>query len=236
MAPDPAKARDALKAVSDWLIALESVPELRQADQYDASRAKLDEHVFDYFDLSATEKELVRETVDKLMPAIRPRGFKRMRELSQLRLAPGDLDSYARTLGRALTEWRERLGGKGRFEVSVTASEPSKAGPLGIVRVRYRSDVTEAPVLDRSRIDDALVLATVAQLREAGLSVIPSGDAMQLVPDTQIWNGGDLYLVRPLARRAWTVRHALRDAEHMVRAVQREAKDPNPPTLQRVSA
>ena len=218
----------AMQAISDWLIALESVPELQQAARYEADQATLDEHVFNFFDLGATEKELVRETVDKLMPAIRPRGFKRMRELAQLRLAHGDLDAYARTLGRALTEWRERMGGQGQFEVGVMASEPSRAGPLGIVRVRYRPDVTDKPVLDRSQIDDALVLATVAQLREAGLTVIPSGDAMQLVPDTQIWNGGDLYLVRPLARRSWTVRHALRDAEQMVRTVQRVAADPSP--------
>ncbi|CAH0353847.1 MULTISPECIES: N-6 DNA methylase [Sphingomonadaceae] len=228
MAPDPSKALVAMQAISDWLIALESVPELQQAARYEADQATLDEHVFNFFDLGATEKELVRETVDKLMPAIRPRGFKRMRELAQLRLAHGDLDAYARTLGRALTEWRERMGGQGQFEVGVMASEPSRAGPLGIVRVRYRPDVTDKPVLDRSQIDDALVLATVAQLREAGLTVIPSGDAMQLVPDTQIWNGGDLYLVRPLARRSWTVRHALRDAEQMVRTVQRVAADPSP--------
>src|SRR5674476_1508921 len=69
-------------------------------------------------------------------------------------------------------------------------------------------------------INDEAVHETLLELRRLGLTVIPSGDALQLVPDAHIWTNGALYFVRSLARRNWTIRQALRDAEHIVRAVQ----------------
>jgi hypothetical protein len=45
-----------------------------------------------------------------------------------------------------------------------------------------------------------------------------------LVPDALLWVNGALYLVRPLTRRSWTVRQAMRDAERIVRDVQARAE------------
>jgi hypothetical protein len=39
------------------------------------------------------------------------------------------------------------------------------------------------------------------------------------VPDTHVWVGDLLYFVRPMNRRSWTNRQALRDAERIVRMV-----------------
>jgi len=44
---------------------------------------------------------------------------------------------------------------------------------------------------------------------------------MTLMPDTSLWINGDLYIARPLTVRNWTFRQALRDAEWVVRGVQR---------------
>jgi hypothetical protein len=76
-------------------------------------------------------------------------------------------------------------------------------------------------------VNDELVIETLAALRKSGLRTIPSGDYLTLVPDAQLWIDGSLYLVRPLTQRSWTVRQALRDAEHIVRTVQSRAGSDN---------
>jgi hypothetical protein len=85
--------------------------------------------------------------------------------------------------------------------------------------VSYAKETT-APATSSAQLNDDLVITTLAQLRAAGLMAISSGDALQLVPDAHVWIDGSLYLVRPLSRRSWTVRQALRDAEHIVISVQ----------------
>jgi hypothetical protein len=121
-----------------------------------------------------------------------------------------------------LTSWRSRTGGNGRFRVDVVANDPERAGPCGIVRITYTETPTAAPVVDTTVSDD-LVLRTLAQLRVFGLRAIPTGDSLTLVPDAHLWIDRSLYLVRPLTQRSWSIRQALRDAEHVVRVVQSRA-------------
>jgi hypothetical protein len=104
---------------------------------------------------------------------------------------------------------------------------PNRAGPFGIVRIAYVESPTNGPKVDTT-IDDELVLTTLDGLRAAGLRTIPAGDALALIPDAHLWIDGALYLVRPLSRRSWTVRQALRDAEHIVRTVQERSGKPPP--------
>jgi hypothetical protein len=78
-----------------------------------------------------------------------------------------------------------------------------------------------APATSETLVDNQLVQITLTELRRLGLSIVFSGDRLQLIPDTHIWTNGILYLVRLLNRRSWTIRQALRDAEQIVRNVQR---------------
>jgi hypothetical protein len=218
-APNPGLAADALGRVANRLSELADGPELDQARRYDAMRDALDEDVFDYFDLSPIERGLVRETVEILMPSIRPRSFRSLDTPAQRPARAPDFDIYSEALAESLTDWRSRTGGRGRFRVGVVASQPDRAGPAGIVRIDYAADET-APPTSQTQISDELVRATLRGLRKHGLALIPSGDALHLVPDTWIWTNGTLYLVRPLTRRNWTLRRALRDAETIVSDVQ----------------
>jgi hypothetical protein len=179
----------------------------------------LDDEIFKYFGLSESERALVNETVDVLMPSIRPRSFKSLDTPAQTAGRPTDFQLYTEALAAALTRWRERTGGGGRFNVNVVASDPRREGPAGIVRISYANEVT-APAIASAELNDDLVLTTLTKLRAAGLMAIASGDALQLVPDAYIWTDGSLYLVRPLSRRSWTTRQALRDAERIVHFVQ----------------
>jgi hypothetical protein len=218
-APDPAAARDALLAVQARMAELMALPELEQASHYDELRDEFDEEVFSYFGLSGEEQTLIRESVRVLMPSVRPRSFKSLDTPAQHRASSEDFGIYAQALADALTAWRTKARGQGRFRVDVVASDPNRAGPSGIVRISYLGDSTDKPEVSAS-MNDELVLATLAELRNAGLCAIPSGDFLCLVPDVHLWVDGALYLVRPLTKRNWTVRKALRDAEHIARGVQ----------------
>lgn len=218
-APDPKAAAKALSSVSRHVAEISNLPELEQSHRYDALRDDLDDAVFTYFDLKSEEKALVRETVDILMPSIRPRSFKGLDTPAQHIAAPEDFAIYARALADSLTTWRRRMRGKGRFQVKVVSSNPERAGPSGIVCITYKDKSTGAPSVDTT-VNDDLVLQTLNQLRASGLRAIPLGDSLSLVPDAHIWIDQSLYLVRPLAQRNWTIRQALRDAERIVRTVQ----------------
>ncbi len=221
-APNPSKARRALSNVLKLLSELRGLSVEHQAFQYAVLRDQLDDEVFDYFDLVETEKVLIRETVQILMPSIRPRSYQNLYTPSQRQPQAKDFAAYAETLATSLTEWRLRTGGKGRFEVKVVTNELGREGPLGIVRVRYRGDATRSATFE-SETSDQVIQSILAELRSKGITVVPSGEALQLLPDSQLWLGDSLYLVRLLNRRSWSVRQALRDAEQIVHSVQRRS-------------
>lgn len=222
-APDPKAAAISLLGVSRKVAAISELPELDQCQRYIELRAELDDAVFSYFGLTSEEKKLIRETVDILMPSIRPRSFKSLDTPAQHTARADDIAVYANALAGSLTSWRSRTGGKGQFLVNVVTSDHKRAGPSGIVRITFRETPTDVPIVDTA-LDDDLVLHTLAQLRKAGLRVIPLGDSLSLVPDAHVWIGQSLYLVRPLTQRNWSIRQALRDAEQIVRTVQSGAK------------
>lgn len=229
-APNPIAARKVLDRTAERMTELARLDDFDQARSYEGQRDAFNEDVFEFFSLSDSERALVRETVDILMPSIRPRSFKSLDTPAQQTARPADFNQYGNALADALTEWRRRTGGKGRFHVSVVTSEPHRPGSIGVVRIEFTSKKT-APATAVARIDDELVQTTLSELRRSGLTVIPSGDALQLVPDVHVWTNGALYLVRPLTRRSWTLRQALRDAEHIVRTVQNWQEPSNRPEV-----
>jgi len=224
-APDPKAAAAALQKVVGRLDEIAALPELAQRDAFDAARSEIDDAVFQYFGLHGDERALVLETCEVILPSVRPRNYKSLDTPIQRPAGQEDFDRYARGLAEALTSWRERMNGQGRFRVEVFVSEGSRQGRVGIARVDYEEAPT-GPPFAQARMNDAAVIETLAVLREAGLNVIASGAYMGLVPDIHIWVSGDLYLVRPLGRRNWTLRQALRDAERVVRDVQQRVQEP----------
>ena len=198
---------------------LASVDEWQQAAAYLNMKEVIDESVFDYFDATQEERAFVRETVNVLMPSIRPRGYSGLNTPTQRPATPDNIGIYAHTLAIELTNWRKRTKGKGKFDVSVVSSDQSRDGPAGIVRIQF-NDKKTADGSSSTRVDNDAVLETFSELRRLGLSVVPAGEALWFVPDTFIWSDGAVFVVRSLIRRNWTIRQALRDAERIVRNVQ----------------
>jgi hypothetical protein len=226
-APNPDVARNALKKVAECVNTIARASEPHQHLAFNALLPVINHEVFAYFGLSFDEQVLIEETVSVLLPSVRPRSLESLDTPAQKAAQLSDLARYAHTLGAALTSWRTRMGGKGSFQVGVVTSDPNRAGPSGIVRVGYDEGAT-GDANSSSEINDETVLATLGALRDAGLRVLPSGSTVDLMPDAQIMIGSALYLVRPLTRRSWTVRQALRDAENIVRSVQARGRVSTP--------
>jgi hypothetical protein len=229
-APDPEKAKHALNRICERMDKLAALDELVQARGYNEQREAIDDDVFNYFDLSGEERALVLETVGVFLPSIRPRSYASLNTVAQHAAGRDDITRYARALGRSLTDWRKRTGGKGQFAVAVVLSDPRAAGTVGIVRITYDATNTTTAKVDTS-VDDQLALSTLSLVRKSGLSVIPAGGALDLVPDAHIWIGDAFYLVRPLTRRSWTLRQALHDSEKIVRDVQSNLRNNRRPEV-----
>ena len=227
-APDPAVAEDALENVRLWVDELAQLPSDQQPARYDELRRELDGLVYAYFGLTHDERALVNETVTVLVPSIRPASFGALPNTPARRTArKDDYSDYARSLARSLTLWRTRMNGTGSFRVTVVGSSPVRDAPCGIVKVDYSPTDRGGPE-NETRIDDDIVLRTLELLHDAGLHRIQSGPSLSLLPDTHIRLNGSLYLVRPATKRSWTIRQALRDAEHIVRMVQGESSSLEP--------
>ncbi|MCY4012738.1 MAG: N-6 DNA methylase [Gammaproteobacteria bacterium] len=219
-APNPDAAQGAMATACGHMDEIAELPLLEQRARYQKLRQELDHLVYAYFDLSSAERDLVRETTTVLLPSIRPASLSALRKGHARRTAHlNDYRAYAKSLLRALTLWRTRMDGEGTFTVTVTGSSNVRDAPCGIVRIDYSPTGTHDPV-NQAHIDDDIVHQTLEQLHDAGLRRIQSGPSLSLVPDTHVWLDGSLYLVRPATKRSWTIRQALRDAEHIVRIVQ----------------
>ena len=221
-APDPTAAQKALESVCGHMDKLAELPSDQQPVRYQALRRELDQLVYAYFDLTGEDRALIEETVTLLMPSVRPRSLTALYTPAQQAVESKDYRTFARSLGEALTSWRTRMGGKGCFRVTVNGSKPARAGALGVVRIDLDGGKTTVPKA-KVLVDDDLVLQILARLQRAGLRRIWSGLSLSLIPDTHIWIDGSLYLVRPAIKRNWTIRQARRDAEHIVRMVQKSA-------------
>jgi|TARA_R110000824_G_C15228638_1_gene678249 hypothetical protein len=225
---DPERSTRALENVSLKVAQLTAIEEWQQNAEYLNMKEELDEHVFDYFDLSVEERALVRETVNVFMPSIRPRGYRSLNTPAQQSASKADVEIYAQTLSNELTNWRKRTNGQGRFHVHVVNSEQSRAGPVGIARIEFDDQKTTEGSSSVIVNNDA-VIALLSELGAQGLSIMPSTESLWFVPDTFIWSDGAVIVARTLTRRNWTIRQALRDAEHIVRSVQERQTSKNKP-------
>ena len=219
-APNPTAAQDALTAAVGYIDEIAKLPLLQHRVRYQELRPEIDRLVYAYFGLSPAERDLVHETTTVLLPSIRPASLGALRKTHAQQTAHlNDYRAYGKSLVRALTLWRTRMKGEGTFSVTVNGSSTVRQAPCGIVRVDYSPTEARDPK-SHAHIDDEIVHQTLERLHDAGLHRIQSGPSLSLVPDTHLWLDGSLYLVRLATKRSWTIRQALRDAEHIVRIVQ----------------
>jgi hypothetical protein len=222
--PQPELAREMVQATASFIRELTGADPLERDMQYLSARPKLQEMIYTYFGLSAEEVALVNETVRDVIPSIQPRGFSSLHTPLQYDAPIAKLNEYAQALQAELLAWRESSGGKGSFHVEVCAADAG-AGRFAVVRVDLIAEGGRPPEVTSDH-ERQIINATLRRLRQSELLPMRSFSNIYLVADVVVLHGNSAYLVKPLQKRAWLRRAALRDAYRIVetaRSAQRGA-------------
>lgn len=214
--PNPKTANTIISKVADITDRIAQTQEFHRSHAYEAAKQKLDKLVFDYFQLTTSERVLVENAVDVIATSIQPGDYSRISTPLLHRSENDEIDAYVKTLARELGDWRERDGGAGSLNISAFVDGPS--GFFGAVRIQ----ATRAK-LDHAQVDSSahafkellgdLHASLAAQAGRVGY------DDLFKIPSVMVVAGDSFYIVKPLRRRFWMPRAALSDADRVVKTV-----------------
>lgn len=212
--PEPERARIGAKALVS--IVDEALSSKRDgfALQRDGSGvlSKVDEHAYDYFCLSDDEITLIEDAVEYVLPSVQPhRGsFPQIWKTT----TEGERAQYAQALVGALGDW---FGEDQVVNVRLEAHN----GDLAVLRLILCSRNKKVSYTERG---DTAVRDLLAELFSNMQQPLPGN--FQLMPDFRIFQGSDLYLVKPMQRRFWLRSSALADAHSVALDLQDYAGPP----------
>ncbi len=196
--PDPDRA----KAAEEELVALVDEQMARVNDLL-APKAdilgKVDELVFAYYGLDASDILLIEDTFGYIIPAMQPR---RRAGLQKIWTNSGyeDRRAYAVTLCGTLTS---------SFREPISATLAALSSDVAVLRLTIGGGIP----LDYHE-DPSPDLIEFLQSIAMNLPVALPGN-VQVVPDLRFIIGSDMYLVKPLQLRHWLRSTALADAEQL---------------------
>jgi hypothetical protein len=185
---NPSRARGIVKHVAEVLKPFQQLRSVEGNEDWTRARAELDELVFDYFELSATERTVVSDTCDFIIPSRLPRSLQRLRLQLFRPPAATEYGTYARLLRDELETWRVRLQGEGQFEVELSRPKAAQPGTMGVVRIglsagrpkRAGTPAAVEHVLQQLRGDDAFPQV--------------GGEGLTVASDLLLFHGGRLLL------------------------------------------
>lgn len=212
--PNTAERKSIVQEVASAHMSLERIAEEVDdlADRVKALLIEIEPLVFKYYDLDAWEEVLVRDTVESVIPSTTPTRNRRV-EIPLLRQVHAeDRLSYLDLLLEALNTWSS--GTERRVQGEILLGSTAGLGIVCLQRsgVKSLSGEREAP----REIDQVLQrIAKVLRTSRSGLS---------LFRNLKVFDGDDLYLVKPLVHRSWLGSMALNDADEIAAAILREAR------------
>lgn len=213
--PQPKAAQAIVKQVADMTRTLERTHPLQREHRWAQQRPEVERLLESYFGLNDDAQAMVHETVESILPAMRPYGLSRVFELARLRVSDTQAAAYTSALRTELEAWRDARGGEGVFAVEAFLTRQDRSGPFGIVRVSLTP--TGKPKATSTQ-DDAVVQQVLSQLRQHQLLPLSVSEHLYFVPDVVLVAGDAVYLIKPQAERLWLRRQARRDAERIVEA------------------
>ena len=173
----------------------------------------LDNLVYEYYEVDVMEKALIEDTVNIWIRSATPaRGRQDIPSLEPS--TPTQRGQYMRVLIDALTGWISRQG------VGITAKPIiSSDVDFGVLCLSVTESLERQ--VEMETISSKLLDQTLHDLK--GLLPSQSG-AIRQMRDLKVFDGNDLYILKPLARRYWSDTAALNDADEIVMAILRSAE------------
>ena len=198
--PEPERARKAAKALVAIVDKAMVTAKSGFALQNEASETlhKLDEYTYEYFCLAREEITLIEDAVQHILPAVQPHQgtFPSIWKTT----TDADRNEYAEALVHALGNW---FSGDQTVNVRLEAHNTD----LAIFRLTLcATKETQA----YKEVGDPEVRDLLARLFKKVHQPLPGN--FQLMPDFRIFEGKNLYLVKPMQRRFWLRSSALADA------------------------
>jgi hypothetical protein len=215
---DPPRALGIISEVAELTREVERAPSIMRPHLWLQLRDIAEKRLQSYFGLSDRASALVRETVDVVLPRIRPYGLTSVFERAGRRPSDQAIDAYVETLNSELAAWRDARRGQGQFKVQALLTNPGRAGPFGIVRATIGSGDYDPVHVNRN---DEVVRAIVRELQNANLLPAAFAEGFYFAPDTVVVAGDAVYLIKPQTELVWLRRQAVRDAERIVDATTR---------------
>ncbi len=211
---DPIRAQTIIEEVVTLLAATRSRKDGIEEAAFAEIRKALDELIFEYFELTPTECQVVNDTCDYLVPSMQPGSLATLNQ--SLYHAPTDADckAYTTLLRSELELWRKRLKGQGNFAVQWSPPRSRHSSATGIVRI----SLTEKPSSRRKQTPRE-VEQVMRELR--GLDSYPTvgSEVMSVASDFLLFHGGEYFFVKPMVKRLWLASAAAHDALRIVQTV-----------------
>ncbi|OJW23417.1 MAG: type I restriction endonuclease subunit M [Planctomycetales bacterium 71-10] len=166
------------------------------------AQARAEALVAEYFDVDPIERELVVDTVEIIIPSVRP--TRARLDVPALRPArPDDYGNYVDLLCRTLNDWANaeyRVHGKSVAD-----------GYLGVgMVVLQKTRRGETP----GQIDGATT-SVLAALQRLQRGVAKGRGTFELVRGLKVFDKTLLYVIKPIGRRFWSATAALNDADEI---------------------
>jgi hypothetical protein len=217
---NPRKAQQIVHEVADLTRHLDRTSSLSRPRVWAQIRDDAEKQIQAYFDLTEQANALIHETVEVVLPTIRPYGFSAIFERASRRASDQAIAAYVNVLASELESWRDARRGHGNFKIRALLTDRDRAGPFGIVRVEVAAKQGDRTKVSRK---DEAVRAVMQELQKAELLPISLTDEFYFTPETVIVADGVVYLIKSQSERMWLRRQARRDAERIVEATTRPA-------------
>jgi hypothetical protein len=179
----------------------------------DEAQVKINELVYEYFDVAPTERVLIEDTVRLAFESFRPSA----RAVSIPAIEPStseDRERYMIRLCQTLNSWSQGREAK----VTGTASVSKEAG-IGLVVLERAGGRKNGMPEAKSNGE---LLAALDTLRDAA-SI--KSNTFEIARGIKVFDGPRLYVVKPLGLRYWSETAALNDADEIAGSILMRASE-----------
>ena len=167
----------------------------------DGYLGRLDHIAYDYYCLSREEIVVVEDTIEYVVAGLQPKRGEKPKIWNET--TPAQRQQYANMLLNALAGWKQDGT---NMAANIVARNPDHV----VLKLRLCSQ-EERTTYEDSEND---VGAALTRLAEVTKERLPGN--LQRVPDLRVYEGNDLYLVKPNKLRFWTRTAARVDAEEIL--------------------
>lgn len=176
---------------------------LARASAVETATKEIEPLIFEYFDVLPNEAVLIKDTLNVLAPSIQPTHHKMPVPTVKPALA-ADFTAYEEKLCGMLNQWGRSSGNK----VSSRILRSEKLGVAVAIVCMSGNDSRQS--------DDADLLPVMERIRQLVAEKSPS---IEIFKNLLVFDGGSLYLLKPIGKRFWTQTAALNDADEIASSI-----------------